>query len=182
MKIIKEFTTKSGKKIQLVEPTIDRVDDVTRFANKLAREDTFLSFDPGKELVREDEEKWLQNTIEGLSKGKTFFYFALYENKIVGSVDIHRGHSVRDYHIGTVGLMVDVDFRGEGIGKFLLESILNKAAKEGIRTAVLDCFSNNEKALNLYEKVGFIKYGSLPDGLYRKREFADRVHMYKRLI
>lgn len=182
MKIIKSFKSKSGKNIQIVEPSMDLLDKLLIFANKLAKEDTFLTFDPGKEILLEDEEKWLKAQITNREKGKGFLGWAIFNNHIIGSVDINRGNCVRDYHIGMVGIMVDSDFRGEGLGKFLMEFILQKGQELGTRTAMLDVFSDNEIARNLYKKAGFKEFGTLPDGLYRKKKFSDRIYMYRRLL
>lgn len=192
-----EFNSKNNRKIKLVEPSMDRLDDVLEFVNTLAEEDTYLSFHPGKKITRKEEEVWLKNNIKAIADKSLFIYWAIYDDsstsldqarggslgrgKIVGAVDIRRGSSVREWHIGTVGLMVAKVMRGEGLGKFLLESILAKGKEMGIRTAVLGLFSDNEIAKNLYKKVGFIEYGVLPDGVYRKNKFSDHVLMYKRL-
>ena len=170
------------KKIDIIEPSMDWLDEILRWANVLAREDTYLTFDPGKEILREDEEKWLQAQISNSEKGRGYVYWAIYDNHIVGSVDIHRGFSVRDYHIGNIGLMIDREFRGDGLGKYLLNFILEKAKKSGIRTAILHVFSDNEIACELYKKMGFVEYGRLPDGLWRKNHFSDDIYLYKQLL
>lgn len=184
-----DFRTKKNHIIQIVEPSLDKLDEVLKFANDLAKEDTYLSFHPGKVITREEEEIWLKNNLKAIENKSLFIYWALYNGpstalgtgKIVGAVDIRRGNSVREWHIGTIGLMVAKDMRGEGLGRFLLESILEKAKEMGIRTAVLGLFSDNEIAKNLYKKMGFIEYGVLPDGVYRKNKFSDHILMFKRI-
>jgi RimJ/RimL family protein N-acetyltransferase len=182
MKIIQSFQSKTGKNIEIVEPSMDRLDDVLLFVNKLAKEDTYLSFHPGKEILRDDEEKWLQGQIKSIEDGASLLYWAISDGKIVGLVDVRRGKSVREWHVGTIAIMVDIDFRGEGLGKFLMELILKYAKEVGIRTVKLDAFSDNEIAISLYKKVGFTVFGVLPDGLYRQKKFSDRVYMYKQLL
>ena len=182
MKTIEKFTTKTGKIVEIVEPRMDLLDELLVFVNKLAKEDTYLSFHPGKEILYKPEKKWLEGKIKIIADGASLLYWAVYDGKIIGSVDINRGQSVREWHVGTIGLMVDSDFRGEGLGGFLIELILRKAKEAGIRTAVLGLFSDNEIAKNLYLKVGFTQYGSLPDGVYRKKKFSDHIYMYKRLL
>jgi len=182
MKIIEEFTTKKNKKVQIVLPTMDMLDEVLVYANKLAKEDTFLTFHPAKEITKENEKIWLENQIQAISDGSTVLFWAVYNGKIVGSVDINRGKNIREWHTGTMGIMVDSDFRGEGLGLFLMELILQKAKEAGIRTAELACFSDNAPALALYKKVGLKEYGRLPDGLYRKQKFSDKIYMYKQLL
>jgi RimJ/RimL family protein N-acetyltransferase len=182
MKIIQEFITKKDRKIQIIEPTMDLLDEVLVFANKLAKENTFLSFDPGKEILREDEEKWLSAQIERNTKVISSLRWAIFDGKIIGSVDIHHGINVREYHVGTIGIMVDSDFRGEGLGKFLMDLIFDCGRKMGLRTAVLDVFSDNEPARALYAKVGMVECGRLPDGFYRQNKFSDKIMMSKRLL
>ena len=179
--VIEKFTTKTGKEVEIIEPTMDWLDEVLLFVNALAEEDSFLSFHPGQKINREDEEKWLANQIERRKKGLGFLYWAIYNGKIIGSVDVHRGSSVRDYHVGLIGLMIDKGFRGEGLGKFLLQFVVDRAQAEGMRLVRLGVFSDNEIARNLYKKMGFIEYGVLPEGLYRKGKFSDYICMFKRV-
>lgn len=176
-----KFMTKKGREVQIIEPNMSWLDEVLRFVNELAKEDTYLSLHPGKQIERVDEEKWLQGVIKNVENGATLFYWAVYDGKIVGSVDINRGKSVRDWHVGTIGLMVSCDFRGEGLGRFLLQYILEKAKAAGLRTTQLEVFSDNEIALNLYKKLGFKEIGRLPDGFYRKKKFSDKIIMSQRI-
>lgn len=176
-----EFITKTNKSINIISPSLNRLDEILSFVEDLAKEDTFLSFHPEKIITRKEEEIWLKNTIKSIEAGSAFVYWAVFDGKIVGSVDVHRGASVRDWHVGTIGLMVAKDFRGEGLGKFLLETIIEKAKEMGIKTVILDVFSDNEIARNLYRKVGFKEFGVLPQGLYRQKNFSDRIYMYKEI-
>lgn len=181
MKIIETFTTKKGRVVEIVLPTMELLDEILEFANKLAKEDTYLSFHPGKEITREEEEKWLKNNLEAIKNKALLIYWAIYNGKIIGAVDIRRGNSIREWHVGTIGLMVHKDFRDEGLGKYLLELILKKTKEAEIRTVTVELFSDNEIAKNLYKKLGFIEYGVLPDGLYRQNKFSDHILMYKRV-
>ena len=181
MKPLTTFNTKKNRQIEIIEPSMEWLDEILVFVNKLAKEDTFLSFHPGKEISRADEEIWLKNVIERAKNGSGYLFWAVYNGKIVGSVDVHRGSSVRSWHVGTIGLMVDEEFRGEGLGKFLLEFVVNKACEVGMRTVILELFSDNGIAYSLYKKVGFVEYGRLLDGLYRQNKFSDQVWMYLRI-
>jgi RimJ/RimL family protein N-acetyltransferase len=177
---ISEFITKSGKKIGIVLPEMKFLSQITDFVNRLAKEDTFLSFVPKKEISKKEEKIWLKNTIHNIKIGKTFSAWAIYENKIVGTCDCIRG-GTRDPHVGTIGLMVDQDFRRDGIGKFLLEFVIKNAEKMNFKIVQLNLFSDNEIALKLYEKEGFKIYGRLPKGVVRKNIYTDLLWMYKNL-
>jgi len=178
---IEKFTTRKNRIVEIIEPRLDLLDEILEFVNELGEEDTFLSFYPGKKITREEEEVWLNNRLKQIENKSQLIYWAVFDGKIVGGVDITRGATVREWHIGTVGLMVRKDFRGEGLGKFLLEFVLKKAKELGIRTANLGVFSDNDIARRLYCKVGFEEYGKLPDGLLRKNKFSDHIYMFKKI-
>jgi ribosomal protein S18 acetylase RimI-like enzyme len=52
-------------------------------------------------------------------------------------------------------VFVDPDFRGQGISKLVTTSLLNSAADEGVKKAVLQVDSKNTVAINLYTSLGF---------------------------
>lgn len=175
-----KFTSKKGKEIEIWEPSIDRLDSLLEFVNRLVAEDSYLTL-TGNPKTLEEERLWLKSCIEDIKNKKSYMIFALFDNKIIGQCDIRRG-GIRDFHVGTVGLMVDKDFRGEGIGKFLIEFILEQSKKmEGLNIAKLFIFDDNEIAKNLYQKLGFKEFARLPNGFYRKEKYSDALQMYKEL-
>lgn len=52
-------------------------------------------------------------------------------------------------------VFVDPAYRGQGVSKLVVTSLLNAASKEGINKAVLQVDSKNETAINLYSSLGF---------------------------
>ena len=186
-KPLAKFITKKGREVEIWEPTIERLDDLLEFVNRLVAEDSFLSL-TGEPKKIEEERLWLKGNIENIKAGKTIFIWAIYqkskfsnEKKIIGQCDLVRGGS-RDPHIGTIGLMVDKDFRGEGIGRFLIEYILKQAKKiPGLKIVKLHIFDDNEVAKSLYQKLGFKEFARLPNGFYRKEKYTDALQMYKNI-
>lgn len=57
--------------------------------------------------------------------------------------------------------------QSEGIGNFLMESLIRLAADLGVKTIHLEVRAGNEKAIRLYERVGFNR-----DGI-RKKYYTD---------
>jgi ribosomal protein S18 acetylase RimI-like enzyme len=45
--------------------------------------------------------------------------------------------------------------RGKGYGKEIVQSILSGAGKAGIKKSYLQVVNNNERAKNLYRKIGY---------------------------
>ena len=59
------------------------------------------------------------------------------------------------------------DWQREGIGNFMMESLIRLAADLGVTTIHLEVRDGNERAIRLYERVGFVR-----DGI-RKKYYTD---------
>ncbi len=58
-----------------------------------------------------------------------------------------------DYYLSNV--VVDPDFRGQGIGTYILKNSLKLAEEVGCPRVILNVTLKNEKALKFYERFGF---------------------------
>jgi GNAT superfamily N-acetyltransferase len=56
-------------------------------------------------------------------------------------------------------VVVDKDYRSQGIGTLLTNYITQLALNEGCKTMMLDAYLENEKAHTFYERAGFIRRG-----------------------
>jgi GNAT superfamily N-acetyltransferase len=56
-------------------------------------------------------------------------------------------------------VVVDKDYRSQGIGTLLTNYITQLAINEGCKTMMLDAYLENEKAHTFYERAGFIRRG-----------------------
>ncbi|KKQ74376.1 MAG: GCN5-related N-acetyltransferase [Berkelbacteria bacterium GW2011_GWB1_38_5] len=180
-KPLMKFMSKSGKEIEIYEPSLDRLDQILKFVNDLSKEDTFLSFIPEKPITKIEEELWLKSVLNNIKYKKAYVIWAICNDKIVGSCDVYQGGTARDKHVGKIGIMVDKNFRREGIGSFLLNLIIEHAKNMEMNIVSLTVFSDNNPAISFYKKVGFKEWGRLPNGLFRKNRFSDSVKMYKEL-
>jgi L-amino acid N-acyltransferase YncA len=65
---------------------------------------------------------------------------------------------------GTVELSVyvDQDFRRRGVARMLLEQAIARAPSFGISAMVGLIFAHNESSLQLFERLGFTRWGLLP--------------------
>ena len=179
MQKIDTFRLKDGREVSIVTPEMDGVKAITNFVNKLSKEDTYLSF-AGEEYSLEKEENWLKNALNEIKFKKNYIAWAVCDGNIIGSVDMKK-NGVRSPHVGTIGLMIDQDFRGQGLGRFLLDFILKYGKESGYKIANLNLFSDNLIAQSLYKKFGFKEWGRLPNGFIRKGKYSDIVKMYRLL-
>ncbi len=72
------------------------------------------------------------------------------------------------------------NYRGTGLSRLMFNFACQWAKSHGGRMLLVDTWDNNFPAKAFYEKMGFIQYGILPDGLAnRKGEgFVDGIYYY----
>jgi ribosomal protein S18 acetylase RimI-like enzyme len=176
---ISQFTTKSGKIVSFRYPTIDDALFLKDYINEISIEKTFTIFQ-GEQKTLKDEKKMIESFLK--NKNKVVIILAFIGNKLVGVSDISLGVGVKS-HIGGFGITVAQKYRSEGIGKKLMELVIQESIKKikGLKIMELEVFGDNHIALNLYKKMGFIEFGRLPNGLKRQDKFSDSVLMYKKL-
>lgn len=71
-----------------------------------------------------------------------------------------------------VSIYVDEAYRGQGIGRFLMERALEESPKLGLKSLLGFIFGHNEPSLQLFRKFGFTNWAHLPgvaelDGIER---------------
>ena len=78
------------------------------------------------------------------------------EKKIVGVICLNVNSNPRTRHTASLGMMVHKAYQGTGIGKKLMSEILDLADNWLMLVRIeLGVFTDNEKAIKLYEKFGF---------------------------
>lgn len=92
------------------------------------------------------------------------------------------GSYKRYAHRCDVAIALYPEFCGCGIGRTMLEQVLEVAKRLGFEQAELEVISDNKKAITLYEKLGFVKYGTFPNNMkYKNGEYASADWMMKKL-
>ena len=80
------------------------------------------------------------------------------------------------------GLAVDPLFEGRGAGRALMDALIELARERGGRRITLRVFAPNERALGLYERLGFEREGVLRgEFMVGDGEYVDDVFMAKSL-
>ena len=82
-------------------------------------------------------------------------FVAIEEGRVVGWADIFPAWAPAVAHCGTLGMGVLPAYRGQGIGKRLLQACIAKAWTQGITRIELAARSDNTRAIRLYESLGF---------------------------
>lgn len=149
------------------------------YINTLSKERTFIRYQ-GEEVSLEEETKYLNSQLEKISQKCAVLLLVFCEGKLIGISGIDMKDKI-EKHIGVFGISVAKDFRGEGIGSKLMELVIEEVEKNltGLEIITLGVFSNNDLAKKMYQRFGFVEYGSLPKGIKLEKEYADHIYMYK---
>lgn len=119
-------------------------------------------------------EEWDQGHLPNLR------YVVLWNGQVVGWAALSRV-SGRCVYAGVteVSLYVHEDFRAKGIGKLLLQHLIEESEQAGIWTLQSGIFPENAASIALHEKLGFRKVGYREkigklDGLWRDTILMER--------
>ena len=176
--VLKEFSIKSGDKIVLRTPRWEDLDDLLQLINSVVDEGAQIGKD--RKVSREEEIDWLSGLLARLERGKTFFLIGEAKGKIIASSDINRQDGFQK-HVGVVGIAIMKDFREVGIGTAMMRVLIEQAKKMGMEILTLTAFASNERAIHVYEKVGFLKTGLIPKKHLKQGKYIDEVIMTKLL-
>ncbi len=103
------------------------------------------------------------------------------DGRIVACAGIEAvGHKDKVKHRADFGISVDRDYWGLGIGNALTAANIACAKKAGYSQLELNVVAENEKAIRLYKKAGFVEFGRDPRG-FRSRYCGYQELLYMRL-
>lgn len=122
---------------------------------------------PGAELSETQE--WIKKPAAGQHR-----LVAELNGKVVGSGSITQAQRPRLAHSGHVGMMVHPDYFRQGVGSALLAAYLNLADNWlNLRRVELEVYTDNEPAIRLYEKFGFVIEGKRRAVAFGNGRFQD---------
>jgi hypothetical protein len=108
---------------------------------------------------------------------RNYWLLALDGKHIVGHAEIHRGTLKSNRHTATLGLAVVRAYWGQGIGTALMERLMEWAERYRVVKIKLSVFANNERALALYRRFGFVEEGRERDEFHFDGQPVDNILM-----
>jgi len=157
-----------------------------------------------RQLIPEDAEIFRNIRLEGLQNAPNAFG-ADYEQELAYELEEYKkwianhiiwGGFQKDYLIGIVGLANEIskpkrahkgfiwgmyvrpEFRNQGVGRALIESVLAKAPLN-IEQVQITVMSENPWAEKLYKSLGFQTYGHEQESIKVNGKYFDEIHMVK---
>ncbi|NWF70522.1 MAG: GNAT family N-acetyltransferase [Chloroflexi bacterium] len=100
------------------------------------------------------------------------------DNKVVGLLACYGGKRQAMRHTAGIGIHVQKDWRDKGVGTALMNAVVDWARTNPvIHRLELDVFTDNARAVHVYENVGFVAEG-IKRHMYRKEDgFKDVLMM-----
>lgn len=159
----------------------DDVAEMHAFINELSSEQTYIRLQ-GEEITLDEEIRYVDDFVRRVGEGTAVKLLAFDGKTLVGVADVYLKDKI-ERHIGVFGITIKKEWRGKGLGKELMKRTLDEAVKhiKGLRIIELGVFANNPLAKKMYEKMGFVEYGRLPQGIRHRGEFVDHLYMYKKV-
>ncbi len=184
--VYKRFALANGKKVTLRVLRWEDLDALLQFINNLVDEKQgnkkstlYTGFD--RKVTREQETDWLAQTLVAIEGEDVINVVADIGEKIIANGDVTRGGYKDTHHHGHLGLTMISKYRGQGIGRRMIEMLIRESRKAGLRTLDTEFLAENETARRAYEKAGFKQAGIIPHKVFRNGEYFDGLVMAREL-
>ncbi|MFC5519837.1 GNAT family N-acetyltransferase [Polaromonas jejuensis] len=110
------------------------------------------------------------------------FWGAFVNGVLAGMVGLNQETRLKNRHKATlVAMYVADEFTGQGLGRALVDNVLQDARTSGIEHLILTVTDGNRQALALYERAGFTSFGTEPDAIRVNGISFGKTHMYLHL-
>jgi diamine N-acetyltransferase len=137
----------------LVSLGIETYRDTFRGMTSEAVMDEYLRTAFGKERIRQE-----------LDNPSSLFLFLMVDDGIAGYIKVNEGDAQTDLRepdgLEIERIYLRSGFRGQGLGRVLLEKGLEIAGQKGKHNAWLGVWEKNTAAIGFYERMGFVKAGT----------------------
>lgn len=167
---------KNGQTAIIREAQKEDAGKMIEYLNLIAGESDYLTFGQGELSINEEIE---ESIIEEHKKADNqIMLIAKINDQIIANLNFTGGKRQRIRHTGEFGVSVLKEYWGNGIAKALIDCLIEWAKAEGIVTKInLRVREDNEKAKELYKKIGFIEEGRITREFYIKGKYYSSIIM-----
>lgn len=170
-----------GREYMLRSAAEEDAPQLIAYLKQTAAESPYLLREPEEvTLTQEREQSFIRAKEED---GRELMLLCFDGDRHVGNCSVMAVSGLaRQAHRCEVAIALYREYWGRGIGRKMLETVLETAGQMGYEQAELEVVSSNRAAMGLYEKLGFKRYGLLPRNMkYKDGSYADCVWMMKEL-
>lgn len=108
------------------------------------------------------------------------FVFGIFvDGKLRGTAGFVRDTQPKSRHKGRIwGVYLSAELRGQGIGRRMLQTVVDRAAKiEGLEQIILSVTTTQAAAIATYRSLGFVSFGVEPKALKIGDRYVDEEYM-----
>lgn len=155
-------------------------ENILTLLDAVSKETSYLLANETNQLTIEEEAEYL---LMSNDSPNSLLLVAEVESKIIGIASITASKNKRIEHIGDIGISVLKDYWGLGLGTELMEELIDWACHtEIMRRLELTVQDRNERAISLYEKLGFITEAIMSRGAKTDSGELIDVRLMSRMI
>lgn len=124
-----------------------------------------------------DEKTWINNIAKSPNSK---LLVAVLSEEIIGFLFFTGQQKAKIAHVGELGVNVHPDYQGIGIGRAMMEAFIGWAEQNSmIEKVMLQVFTTNRRAIELYQSLGFLEEGQFVKAVKQNAgEYVDLVQMY----
>lgn len=171
-----------GKEIVLRSANTADADMLIEYLKTVTRETRFLMCEPDEvKFTTEGEINFIKEHNES---NDAQLILAFVDGEYAGNCSFEgKSSSRRVKHRAGIGIALFQRFTGFGLGRLLLEILLQKIKEQGYEQVELTVVGGNDRAYHLYESIGFKECGRIPNAnKYDDGTYSDDILMVMPLL
>ncbi|MDD8049145.1 MAG: GNAT family N-acetyltransferase [Thomasclavelia sp.] len=156
------------------EALVEDAKDIIEYLKLVGSETNNLTFGKDIKINEFEEASFIQEIIDS---EKNVMLLGFVEDKIVSVGSLTTSSSKRLDHHTNLGISVLKEYWHMGIGKMMVEELIDYAKNHKIEIIDLEVKADNVNAISLYKKLGFKEFGYYKDYFKIDNEYFDAVYM-----
>ena len=176
-----QFTDKLGREVFLRNAEESDATALIDYLKITTAETPYLIREPEEVTITLEQEKsFIQRAKDA---ERELLLIAVVDGIHIGNCSLMNIGPYKRYgHRCGVAIALYQEYCGCGIGKVMMQTVLDVAKSVGYEQAELEVVSDNQKAIALYRNLGFEKYGTFPNNMkYSDGTYINADWMMKKL-
>lgn len=173
--------TKDGRPLEIREARAEDARRLVAYVEQISGESDFLGFGPGEFGIGVEKEEEILEDYR--TTGHKLYLVACMAEEIIGTLSYEAGKWPRLAHCCGIGMSVRRDHWDQGVGSALLDELIRRCRAGGVIKKInLRVRADNERAIHLYRKKGFVQEGTITMDTCVEGRYYDHHLMGLRLV